>query len=64
MEAAKPKKRKKVQTSPNSKFANLEAIQRTQLEVQGVIIKVEDSPEEEDSDDSNSCIVVNLEDEE
>ena len=33
LETARPKKRKKVETSANSRFANIEATRRTQMEV-------------------------------
>jgi len=58
LEATRPKKKKKVRTSPNSKFVNVQAIRRTQNEVNGVEIE-EDS--EEGSDESmseKSCIEV------
>ncbi|KAK8041338.1 transposase [Apiospora phragmitis] len=57
LEAVRPRKRKKVNLSPNSKFAKIEDIQRTRLAVG----EAENSPNEEsDSDNSEagSCIVV------
>ena len=39
LEAVRPKKRKKVRTSPNSKFVNIEAIQQAQNEANGVEIE-------------------------
>ena len=37
LEAAKPKKRRKVRISPNSKFANIKAIKRAQNEANGIL---------------------------
>jgi 4-hydroxybenzoate polyprenyltransferase len=58
IEAAKARKRKKVKTSPNSKFANIEAIYRAQVEAG----EAEKRPDEySDSDipsEAGSCIVV------
>ncbi|KAK8093427.1 transposase [Apiospora hydei] len=59
LEAVRPRKRKKVNLSPNSKFATIEDIQRTQLAVG----EAENSlNEESDSDNSKagSCIVVTV----
>ena len=41
LEAAQPKKRKRVRTSPNSKFVNIEAIRKAQNEANGVEIEEE-----------------------
>ncbi|KAM9874670.1 transposase [Verticillium dahliae] len=58
LEQARPRKRKKVQISPNSKYADIEAIHRAQIEAGDK----EDSPGEiSDSDlpsDPEDCIVV------
>jgi 4-hydroxybenzoate polyprenyltransferase len=58
VEAARPRKRKKVETSPNSKFANIEAIHRAQLEVGEVVDSTDESSESELSSEEGSCIVV------
>jgi len=55
LEASRPKKRRKVRTSPNSKFANIEAIYKAQEEATGI------QNEGEESDTSNveaDCIEV------
>ena len=44
-----PKKRHKVQTSPNSKFAGIKAIRRAQIEAGDRQIKAEDSESSKDS---------------
>jgi hypothetical protein len=41
LEKARPKKRRKVRTSPNSKFADTEAIQQAQREVREADIEEE-----------------------
>ena len=58
LEDKRPKKRKKVEISPNSKFADIAAIRRTQLAVQGVEIESSESEASGDSDSSVSCIFV------
>jgi len=60
LEAARPKKRRKVKTSPNSKFANIEAIRRAQIEAG----EVENEPDESDGSeipgDEADCIIVGV----
>ena len=57
LEAARPRKRRKVDLSPNSRFATIEDIQRTQMAVGEAEIT---SDEESDSEisEAGSCIVV------
>ena len=52
LEAAKPKKRRKVQISPNSKFADIEAIQAARNTIAGI----EANPEDSDSSDISTII--------
>ena len=58
LEKARPRKRMKVRTSPNSKFADIAQIRRTQLAAG------EAMPEDEDEDDANKsdstldCILI------
>jgi hypothetical protein len=58
LEAAAPLKRRKVETSPNSRFVNIRAIRRAQIEAG--VIEAESADEEgsEGSETPNSCIVV------
>ncbi|KAM4066766.1 DDE superfamily endonuclease [Hirsutella rhossiliensis] len=58
--AVKPKKRKKVETSPNSRFADIEAIQRAQEEVNAAGNEDSDGTEAELSEIGNDCIVVHV----
>jgi hypothetical protein len=58
LEAARPKKRMRVRTSPNSKFVNIEAIQRAQNKANGVEIEEEDEKESIASEAQKSCIEV------
>jgi 4-hydroxybenzoate polyprenyltransferase len=58
LEAARPKKRKKVRTSPNSKFANIEAIQLAQIAANGVEIGEDDEEELDEAGSEKSCIEV------
>ncbi|KAK8012204.1 hypothetical protein PG989_000464, partial [Apiospora arundinis] len=57
LKAARPRKRRKVDLSPNSRFATIEDIQRTQMAVGEAEIT---SDEESDSEinEADSCIVV------
>lgn len=57
LETARPRKRRKVDLSPNSRFATIEDIQRTQMAVGEAEIT---SDEESDSEisEAGSCIVV------
>jgi 4-hydroxybenzoate polyprenyltransferase len=58
LEKARPKKRKKVKISPNSKFADIQAIQRTQNEVNRVEIEEEALDIDSLSDPTLDCIEV------
>jgi hypothetical protein len=58
LEIARPKKRKKVETSPNSKFADIERIFQAQQAAVGVEIEDEGSETSEISVVEADCIVV------
>jgi hypothetical protein len=58
LEAVRPKKRKSVRTSPNSKFVDIEAIKQAQDEANGVEIEEEDEEGSTESDSQRSCIEV------
>jgi hypothetical protein len=58
LEAVKPKKRKRVDTNPNSLFVDTAAIYRAQVAAGAVEAGPVDSSEDGDSNDGNSCIVV------
>ena len=58
LEAARPKKRRKVKTSPNSKFANIEDIQKAQREAREVDIEEEASDIASLSDSTLDCIEI------
>ena len=60
LEAARPKRRRKVETSPNSRFADIKAIQRAQEEVAVAESYKEDEEESEVSDKEESCIIVQI----
>lgn len=53
-----PRKRRKVKTSPNSRFAGIEAIKKAQVEAGDHQIEAEDSETSEDSDSIIDCIIV------
>jgi 4-hydroxybenzoate polyprenyltransferase len=58
LEKARPRKRRKVKTSPNSKFADIEQIRKTQLAA-GEAITIEDDEEESiESDSTSDCIEI------
>ena len=60
LEQLKPKKRRKVQTSPNSKFATTRDIRRAQIAVgEHQVVPIE-SEAEEDSESIGSCIEVEV----
>ncbi len=61
VEAGRARKRKKVNLSPNSKFANIEAIQRAQLEAGEAVDKPDESSESDLPSELGSCIIVALE---
>ena len=52
------RKRRKVQTSPNSKFAGIQAIRKAQLEAGDRQIEEEDAELHEDSASEMDCIIV------
>ena len=58
VEAGKRRKRKKVKTSPNSKFANIEAIYKAQMEVGEVENSLDESSDSDIPSEAGSCIVV------
>lgn len=60
LEAVRPKRRKKVETSPNSRFADIEAIRRTQLEVNAAENGKSDGDESAVSEIDDACIVVRV----
>ncbi|KJZ69712.1 hypothetical protein HIM_10906 [Hirsutella minnesotensis 3608] len=60
LEAVRPKRRKKVETSPNSRFANIEAIQRTQEKLNRVENEESNEDESAVSEIDDDCIVVQL----
>ena len=58
LEIAKPKKRKKVRTSSNSKFVDIEAVQKTQKEVGRADTEEEASEVASLSDSTLDCIEI------
>ena len=64
LEAVRPKKRKKVRTSPNSKFVDIDAIWKAQNEANGVEIEEESEEESDESMSERSCIEVQFWEEE
>jgi hypothetical protein len=58
LEVGRKQKRRKVDTSPNSKFVNIEAIRRAQLASQGVKEVDEDSSSSEEVVSEADCIEV------
>ena len=60
LEQLQPKKRRKVQTSPNSKFATTCDIRRAQIAARGRQIASVESESEGDSDSTESCIEVEV----
>jgi len=61
LEHLRPKKKRKVQTSPNSKFATIRAIKEAQIAAGERQIVSEESELEGDSDSTISCIEVDAE---
>jgi hypothetical protein len=53
-----PRKRRKVQTSPNSKFVGIQAIRKAQMEAGDRQIEDEDAESSEDNNSIIDCIVV------
>jgi 4-hydroxybenzoate polyprenyltransferase len=58
LEKARPKKRRKVRTSPNSKFVNIEQIRKAQIEAEGAEIIDDDEEEANKSDSTLDCIEI------
>ena len=58
LEKARPRKRRKVKTSPNSKFADIARIQQTQLEAGEAKNKEGDGDESNESDFTLDCILI------
>jgi hypothetical protein len=58
LEAMAPVKRKKVETSPNSRFVNIRAIRRAQIAAGTIEAKSADEEGSEKSETPESCIVV------
>ena len=64
VEALKPQKRKRVETSPNSRFADIRRIQRAQEEESEIVISSDESGDVESISSVVSCIEVGLDVEE
>ncbi|KID59393.1 hypothetical protein MAN_10698, partial [Metarhizium hybridum] len=60
LEAARPKRRRKVETSPNSRFADIKAIQHAQEKANVAENNKEDGEESEISENEKNCIVVQV----
>ena len=58
LEKARPRKRMKVRTSPNSKFADITKIRDTQLTAGEAINEDEDEEEANVSDSTLDCILI------
>jgi hypothetical protein len=58
LEAMGPSKRKKVETSPNSRFVGIEAIRRAKIEAGEIEAESADEEGSEGSETPESCIVV------
>lgn len=58
LEAVAPSKRKKVETSPNSRFVSIEAIRRAKIEAGEIEAESADEEGSEKSETPESCIVV------
>ena len=58
VEQLEPRKKRKVRTSPNSKFADIRAIKRAQIEAGESEVEVEDSDSSIDSTSTGDCIEV------
>ena len=58
LEKARPRKQRKVKTSPNSKFADIKSIKKAQIEAKEASI-IEDNREEANKSDSTlDCIEI------
>jgi hypothetical protein len=58
LEQLGPRKRRKVRTSPNSKFAEIDTIKQAQIEAGDRQADAEDSDSSENSDSTMDCIIV------
>jgi hypothetical protein len=58
IEDIKPRKRQKVRLSPNSKFADIEAVRRAQIEAGDIEASDHESDDTNESDSEVSCIIV------
>ena len=58
VEILRPKKRKRVLPSPNSKFIRIEDIWKAKMKSEGIEDSSEDEESDEESIDTNSCIEV------
>ena len=58
VEAGKARKRRKVKTSPNSRFADIKAIHKAQVEAGEAEESSDESSESDISSEAGSCIVV------
>ena len=58
LEKARPRKRMKVRTSPNSKFADISAIQRAQIVAGDAINREEEEEEGNKSDSTQDYIII------
>ena len=57
-----PSKRKKVKTSPNSRFITIEAIRRAKIKAGKIEAKSADKERSEKSETPKSCIIVGSDD--
>lgn len=58
VEAMRPRKKKRVRISPNSKFADIEAIQRAQIEAGETIDNTAESSDTKLPSEIGDCIIV------
>ena len=58
LEKARPRKRKKIKTSPNSKFADIEAIYKAQIEAKEAEIEEKEEEIADLSDSTLDCIEI------
>jgi hypothetical protein len=58
LEKARPRKRRKVRTSPNSKFTDIAKIQQAQLAAGEARPDIEDDEEANLSDSTIDCILI------
>ena len=61
LEHLRPRKKRKVQTSPNSKFTTTRAIKEAQIAAGERQITADESESGEESDSTESCIEVDAE---